>query len=68
MNEEVKIVILPTIPHDIMHTEDSELVAIRVAILKCYSFDPAKRPSEREIANSLQNVLGQLEVFPRSII
>jgi hypothetical protein len=68
VNEEVKIGILPTIPHDIMPTEDSELVAIREAMLKYYLFDPAKLPSARKIANSPQHALGQLEVSPRSII
>jgi serine/threonine protein kinase len=68
MNEKVKRGILPTIPQDIMLTEDSELVAIRDAMLQCYSFDPSERPSAREIANSLQSVLGQLEVSSTSII
>lgn len=61
LNEKVKQGILPTIPEEIMDSLDPEIVAIRDAMLRCYTYDPRERPSAREIANSLQHALDQLE-------
>lgn len=60
VNEKVKKGILPTIPEEVMKSTDDEVVAIRDAMLSCYSLDPAKRPSAREISNKLQAVLDRL--------
>jgi hypothetical protein len=60
VNEKVKKGILPTIPEEVMKSTDEEVVAIRDAMLSCYTFDPAKRPSAREISNKLQSVLDRL--------
>jgi len=61
LNEKVKQGILPTIPDEIMDSSNPEVVAIREAMLRCYTYDATKRPSAREIANSLQKALDQLE-------
>jgi serine/threonine protein kinase len=68
VNEKVKRGILPTVPQEIMHTQDPELAAIRDAMLGCYVFDPTKRPSARDTANSLQSALDQLETLSTIII
>ena len=62
LNEKVKHGILPTIPEDILNSPDPEIMAIRDAMLRCYTYDPIRRPSAREIANSLQESLNMLEM------
>lgn len=63
LNEKVKQGILPTIPDDVMYSSDAEIVSIRDAMLRCYTYDPVNRPSAREIANSLQDALNKLETI-----
>lgn len=48
---------LPYIPDDVRYSEDPEIMAIRDAMLSCYTFDPVKRPSARDVANSLDKAL-----------
>jgi len=60
VNEKVKKGILPTIPDEVMKSTDEEVIAIRDAMLSCYSLDPLKRPSAREIANTFQATLDRL--------
>jgi len=36
------------------------VIAIRDAMLRCYTYDPNQRPSAREIANSLKQALDWL--------
>lgn len=60
VNEKVKKGVLPTIPEEVMQSTDEEVVVIRDAMLKCYSPDPSKRPSAREIANKFQSTLHRL--------
>jgi serine/threonine protein kinase len=61
MTEKVQKGILPTIPNFVKKSTQPEEVAIREAMLRCYEKDPAKRPSAREIAVSLQKALDKLE-------
>lgn len=64
--EEVNIKVqqgkLPFIPDDIIHTDNPEVIAIRDAMLSCYTFDPAQRPSARDIANALDKALEMLSL------
>lgn len=57
VNDKVMRGVLPTIPREIMETNDTEVVAIRDEMLRCYEFHPDKRPSAREIARSLDFAL-----------
>ena len=59
VNERVKRGDLPFIPEDIRSNDDPEVIAIRDAMLKCYTFDPKERPSARVIANELGAALEQ---------
>jgi len=61
INEKVKQGILPHIPEEIMESKDFAVVAIREAMLKCYTFDPHKRPSAKEIARGLDKALEKLK-------
>lgn len=65
LNEKVKHGNLPTIPNEIMKSTDPEVVAIREAMLRCYTYDPSLRPSAREIAASLSTALHELESAER---
>jgi serine/threonine protein kinase len=51
---------LPFIPDFVLQATDPEVIAIREAMLKCYTYDPLKRPSAREIARELDVVLETL--------
>lgn len=64
VNARVEKGILPTIPKEIRLSKDPEEVAIRQAMLRCYTFDPAQRPSAREIANFLRDALQTLDSRP----
>lgn len=48
---------LPYIPDHIRNSKNPEVIAIRDAMLACYTFDPVKRPSARDIANALDQAL-----------
>jgi serine/threonine protein kinase len=61
VNDKVEKGILPHIPPDILESKDPEEAAIRDAMLRCYTFDPAERPSARSLADRLQEELGRLE-------
>jgi hypothetical protein len=62
--EEVSIKVqrgdLPYIPDDVRNSEYPEVIAIRDAMLSCYSFDPVQRPSARDVANVLDKALKAL--------
>ena len=60
INAKVQKGVLPHIPQEIMESTDKEVSAIRDAMLRCYTFDPSKRPSARFIANALQSALDKL--------
>jgi hypothetical protein len=51
---------LPFIPDFVQNSDDPEIIAIRDAMLSCYTFDPRKRPSARDVANALDKALGEL--------
>lgn len=51
---------LPFIPDDVRNSDDPEVIAIRDAMLSCYTFDPLQRPSARDIANILDKALVSL--------
>ena len=61
INAKVQKGLLPTIPDSVMKSQDAEVAAIRDAMLQCYSVDPTKRPSAREITEKLDAVLAKLE-------
>jgi len=61
VDEKVKAGKLPFVPKDIMESKDPEIVAVRDAMFKCYTIDPAKRPDARSIARSLDNELSSLK-------
>ena len=52
---------LPFIPDTVSNSVDPEVVAIREIMLKCYSFDPIKRPSARYVANALDLAFNNLK-------
>ena len=60
INEKVEQGKLPSIPEDVLKTEDPEVAAIRDAMLDCYQPDPKDRPSSREIAKKLEVALEKL--------
>lgn len=62
LNEKVKRGILPTIKDEVVKSSDAEVAAIRYAMLRCYTFDPLRRPSAREVATFLQDSLNKLEL------
>eukprot|EP00548_Thalassiothrix_antarctica_P014963 CAMPEP_0194174542 /NCGR_PEP_ID=MMETSP0154-20130528/8704_1 /TAXON_ID=1049557 /ORGANISM="Thalassiothrix antarctica, Strain L6-D1" /LENGTH=762 /DNA_ID=CAMNT_0038887995 /DNA_START=96 /DNA_END=2384 /DNA_ORIENTATION=+ len=62
VNEKVQKGILPHIPEGIFATDNSEVKAIRDAMLDCYTYDPHKRPSAHKIALKLQD---SLELFEK---
>ena len=63
-HEEVTIKVqsgdLPFIPDFVKTSDDPEIMAIRDAMLSCYTFDPTKRPSARAVANTLDKALEAL--------
>jgi serine/threonine protein kinase len=61
VNDKVERGVLPYIPPEIRQSNDPEEVAIRDAMLRCYTFDPSKRPSARFVARYLQQQLHRLE-------
>lgn len=61
IDEKVKNNVLPFIPESVMESEDPEVVAIREAMLDCYSFHPEDRPSARSISRSLDKTLQKLK-------
>ena len=61
MNEKVKQGKLPFIPEHVITSEDPEVVAIREAMMKCYTYNPQERPSARSIAVELESKLAALE-------
>lgn len=52
---------LPFVPDEVRHSEDPEVMAIYKAMKACYTFDPTKRPSAREISKTLEKTLVSLE-------
>jgi len=63
LNEKVKQGVMPTIPDFILTSTDPEIAAIRDAMFRCYTYDPTKRPSAREISASLSEALENLEAY-----
>lgn len=53
--------IMPRIPAKIMKSIDPEVNVIREALLKCYTLDPKRRPSSRELAIFLKESLDELQ-------
>lgn len=51
---------LPFIPEAIRHSQDPEIVAIKDAMMSCYTFDASKRPSARAVADALDKALKAL--------
>lgn len=66
LNQKVQNGILPTIPTSVMESTDPEVIAIRKAMLDCYTYEPADRPSAREIAESLASTLSELSTAQTS--
>ena len=62
VSEKVIKGVLPFIPDEVKTSLDPEVVAIRDAMLKCYTYDPEKRPSARDIADALHDALSRLQV------
>ena len=52
---------LPNIPNHILESTNPEVVAIRQAMLACYTLDPKSRPSAQEIVVQLERDLTHLE-------
>ena len=57
VNEKVKRGEMPFIPEFIRESKDPEVIAIRTAMMKCYTFNPVERPSARSIAEELDSTL-----------
>ncbi len=60
VNSKVQRGDLPFIPDFVRSAEDPEIIAIRDAMLSCYTFDPTMRPSARDVANALDKALEAL--------
>jgi len=58
--------VLPFIPEHVMETTDKEVIAIRDAMLQCYTYEPGKRPNARQIARELDKALRKLSRTHRS--
>jgi len=52
--------VLPFIPEHVTQTTDKEVIAIRDAMLQCYTYEPEKRPGARQIAQELDKALKKL--------
>ena len=57
LTAKVKAGNLPVIPDDILKSGDPEIKVILKAMLACYTLDPIKRPSAKEIATFLKEKL-----------
>eukprot|EP00529_Nitzschia_sp_RCC80_P003494 CAMPEP_0113464448 /NCGR_PEP_ID=MMETSP0014_2-20120614/13207_1 /TAXON_ID=2857 /ORGANISM="Nitzschia sp." /LENGTH=1082 /DNA_ID=CAMNT_0000356531 /DNA_START=311 /DNA_END=3556 /DNA_ORIENTATION=- /assembly_acc=CAM_ASM_000159 len=66
INRKVKQGIMPFIPDEIKNSDDPEIVAIRDAMISCYSHDPKDRPDARGIARSLDRTLTELTAKMKS--
>jgi hypothetical protein len=53
VSEKLSQGILPRIPDGVLKTDNKEVRVILEAMLRCYTFEPALRPSARDIANFL---------------
>ena len=53
ISNKVRHGILPEIPDEVKNSENKEVQVILRAMLRCYTFDPAVRPSAREITKYL---------------
>ena len=51
---------MPAMPKEVLETDDIEVLWIRHAMMAAYTYDPAKRPSAREIAVFLDRGLADL--------
>ena len=60
VNRKVQTGVLPFIPDHVRKSENPEVIAIRDAMLACYTFDPVKRPSAREIVKMLDTAMESL--------
>lgn len=60
VNRRVRRGDLPFIPDHVINSENPEVIAIRDAMLACYTFDPLERPSAREIVKMLDAALASL--------
>jgi len=68
ISEKVKKGILPTIPDEVATSTDPEIIAIRDAMLQCYTYDSEKRPTARELTQFLQASLDRLEGLQRALL
>jgi hypothetical protein len=62
LHEKVGRGVLPTIPTNVLESKDPEVVAIRNAMIQCYTFIPSERPSAKQIARNLQKALDKAEL------
>jgi len=67
VNDKVQRGVLPFIPDQVRDSSDLEVITIRDVMLDCYSFDPNKRPSARDIAKTLDRTLQNLTLSKLSI-
>jgi len=58
----VKAGMLPRIPEQVLQSNEPEIVAIREAMLMCWTFDPKKRPSSKDVATFLDDALTRLQI------
>ena len=58
----VKAGMLPRIPEQVLQSNEPEIVAIREAMLMCWTFDPKKRPSSKDVATFLDDELTRLQM------
>jgi hypothetical protein len=61
MAMKVKNGVLPRIPDHILNSNDPEIIAIRKAMLMCYTVEPNERPSSKAIAKFLEGELKRLQ-------
>lgn len=60
IDKKVQKGVLPFIPDHVKNSENPEVIAIRDAMLACYTFDPEKRPGARDIVKFLDTALTAL--------
>ena len=60
VSEKVRKGEMPAMPKEVLETDDIEVLWIRHAMMAAYTYEPAKRPSAREIADFLDRGLADL--------
>ena len=61
LNDKVARGVMPTIPKEVLSSKDPEVISILRVMIRCYSLNPADRPTAREIAVAFDVALQRAE-------